>query len=386
MLTEDSGSGFGRDRSKSFSLWNIRALGDRVQSKVFTSLLLQLSIAVFVATALIGLEFFSKGERKAAKRHQDAVAIALVEFHKNQCYFISAIQIALLVLLHQAFIRWDINKFIAPIFDVLLSVPLALNGLVPTVFTLCCISRYGRLSWYGIILTVITAVLSTGSLVASYRFTRTEAGSLDEIMGDQSLAAQSRIVCGSDSGNLGTQAELSTIKFSWVWLIYVNCVLWGLYCIVKHVIEPTRGESSRWNRLSRFLTKPYVPTFTYTFFAITWILSFTYHFWLYNFLNKNSLVSQTWTFGQIIAVVVWAPSIVEFLYVEISKLRSKAVYRFLYILADKSALEGPEEASKYKYPPGLRVFRSLSGMSTGLANLELRERGSFSDEVQEMMK
>ena len=289
------------------------------QSKVFASLLLQLSISVLAATTLVSFELFSKGERKIGKRHRDAVAIALVEFHKNQCYFISAIQIAVIVLLHRAFIRWDYSQILAPIFDVLLAIPLALNGLVPTVFTLCCISRYGRLSWYGIILTSITGALSTGSLVLSYRFTQTEAPSLDEIMGEQSLLAQSRIICGSKSGDLGTRAELTTIEFSWVWLIYVNCLLWGFYCIAKHLHKHTQLGSLFWSRLSTLGRIPYVSALSYTFFGITWILSFTYHFWLYSFLNKNSLVSQTWTFGQIIAIAVWTPSIIEFIYVEISK-------------------------------------------------------------------
>ena len=34
-------------------------------------------------------------------------------------------------------------------------------------------------------------------------------------------------------------------------------------------------------------------------------------------------------------------------------------------------LEGIEEASEYKYPPGLQVVKSLVGPSAGLGNLEL---------------
>lgn len=39
-------------------------------------------------------------------------------------------------------------------------------------------------------------------------------------------------------------------------------------------------------------------------------------FWLYSLFLRHSLVSKVWTFGQIIAVTVWAPSIVKFLYIE----------------------------------------------------------------------
>ena len=47
--------------------------------------------------------------------------------------------------------------------------------------------------------------------------------------------------------------------------------------------------------------------------------------------------------------------------------------------------DGIEEASRYKYPPGLKVFKSLVGRSTGLRNIKIDSvEGSerFGDTVQ----
>ena len=51
----------------------------------------------------------------------------------------------------------------------MLTVPLALNGLVPTIFTLLIISRYGRLSWPTMLLSLLTVALSSVSLSTTYR-------------------------------------------------------------------------------------------------------------------------------------------------------------------------------------------------------------------------
>jgi hypothetical protein len=78
----------------------------------------------------------------------------------------SAIEIAALVLASQAYEAFNEYRM-PPMFDVLLSIALSLNGLVPVIFALCCISRYGRLSWHTIILSLVTVALSTASLAAA---------------------------------------------------------------------------------------------------------------------------------------------------------------------------------------------------------------------------
>jgi len=112
-------------------------------------------------------EIPADAQAKRGKSHIDALSLALVDFHRSQCYFIAAIQIASFVLDSQAYRDYE-RSIPSPIFDVLLSIPLSLNGLVPTVFPLCSISEFGHLSWHVIILSILCIVLSTESLITTY--------------------------------------------------------------------------------------------------------------------------------------------------------------------------------------------------------------------------
>ena len=55
-------------------------------NQVFISLLLQISIAIIACLTLAGLEFWPSNKEKRERYHSHALATALVEFHKNQCF------------------------------------------------------------------------------------------------------------------------------------------------------------------------------------------------------------------------------------------------------------------------------------------------------------
>ena len=57
-------------------------------------------------------------------------------------------------------------------------------------------------------------------------------------------------------------------------------------------------------------------------FAITLSFGFGFQFFLYAGAFQQTEVSNTWNFGQIVAITVWAPCLMEFLNLEISKLPS----------------------------------------------------------------
>ena len=91
---------------------------------------------------------------------------------------------------------------IDPTYHVTLSVALAMNGVIPTVFTLISITRHGRPSWYTSILTAIPLSLSSASLAAAWR-----SWKLNKI-GDQlsSAGLDPELVglCGSLASNLNS--------------------------------------------------------------------------------------------------------------------------------------------------------------------------------------
>jgi len=168
--------------------------------------------------------------------------------------------------------------------------------------------------------------------------------------------------------------------------MYSNCVFWLIYCIIKRTYADVPNESQQ-DRLRRalqiqipqpgldWLNRAFTSRLSYLLVILVWGLCFVYHIYIYSLFLNYRLVSQTWTFGQIIAVTVWAPSIVEFFYTDYGK-STKTDSNQTSFPADKGKPEGPEEASKYKYPPGLQVFRSTIRPSIGLANLEPFQRTS----------
>ena len=66
-------------------------------------------------------------------------------------------------------------------------------------------------------------------------------------------------------------------------------------------------SSKVWSRLSMGL------------FVLTWSLSFGYQFYLYNIVFSNAEIDTTWSFGQIVAITIWAPCLVEYLNLELSE-------------------------------------------------------------------
>ena len=69
------------------------------------------------------------------------------------------------------------------------------------------------------------------------------------------------------------------------------------------------------------IPKKFIVGVGYPVLLLIWALYFVYHFYLYSIFTKSIVVSPSWTFGQIIAVTVWAPFIVEYLYLEQGEFR-----------------------------------------------------------------
>jgi hypothetical protein len=199
-------------------------------TQVFISLLLQISIAIIVCLALAGLELWPSNKEKRERDHSHALATALVEY-KNQCYFISAIEIAALALGRQTAALGAMNQRALPRFDLMLSIPLSMNGFVPIIFTLTFISRYGRLSWYIIILSVVTIALLTGSLATTFA-----EGFVYDVNG-QYLLELGDLICGSSSSILQGAINPININLPLFSAIYSNCIVCGLWCIAKHISD-----------------------------------------------------------------------------------------------------------------------------------------------------
>jgi hypothetical protein len=99
-------------------------------------------------------------EEAEPKGHYEIVNAVVADFHKSQCYFAIALQIAAFVILRGGFASttWTDKNFLLLV---------SADGLAPVVLTFYTIMTFGTKSWYVIVLTVITVVLSsiTGGVV-----------------------------------------------------------------------------------------------------------------------------------------------------------------------------------------------------------------------------
>lgn len=310
---------------------------------------MQISIALLASIGLVGLELWPSSYRRSnnqssriilssqiRKKHTQAIVAALVDFQKAQCYFAGVVQIAALLLIKQVYAAprrlYMAGMLDAGLLDTGLLNVIAINGLVPVTFILTCIARYGRQSWYLISLSSLTVVLSTTVLGTEYYFWPSIMTKYyDLYFASLDLASQ---FCG-DAGyeifwTLCWMSPTSSPGLDYgaftnyrVWTILANCLTWLLYCIVRKRLTKAPAGSLR----ARFASaaqpmQPQMRKFiAYLFrslFILTWSLCFGYQLRLNTSYLSQSSILKTWSFGQIIAVSVWVPSLVEFFYIEYS--------------------------------------------------------------------
>ena len=290
----------------------------------------------------------------------------MVDFHKVQCFFASTIQITALILFrdaanNSALDSKTIRSSYQDFFDTSILVVLASSGLIPISLTLACISRYGRQSWYLLTLSFVTMALATATLACSYVYAHDYGVPYDVYNSNMenpylyndnkynemnatsttchikgSVGHTLYPLCGSWS--LGDNAIGSSVFTSyWMWLVWANCFLWLPVCIVKHWYggeERGYGKSRSWSLDS--ISKRYMwfswfsrvvgTCRTWTLVScITWSLCFGCQFYLFSVYFNHSVISQQWSFGQIIAVTVWIPSVIEYIYIEYSTFDLAAV-------------------------------------------------------------
>ncbi len=310
---------------------------------VFSSFLIQSGIVLIAVLGLLGLDLLPGLADSTRTLHTEALVAALVSFHKAQCFFSSTIQIAALILVNHVLRVGFIGKNYsvkpgADTGDVIVLNLLAISGLLPVTVVFLCISRYGRQTWYAFILTLVAVLLATATLAATfYIYTQTFFLEYFRALGAHGTLASEvvnedpSIECGTDvppeqliislcgpeildNNNLHS----STVTSKWIWVIWVNCIIWLALCLGMMIRKVQRAMATilRENATFAVLSKYRVGLLL---FLVTFGLSFAAQFVLFSIYARHAFISPIWTFGQIIAVTVWAPSLIDFIYIEYSK-------------------------------------------------------------------
>lgn len=301
---------------------------------------MQLGFAFLILIGVLCLAMYLPISDTKVVKHFLNLTTGLIEFHKAQCYFISAIQLAAIILYNFQYNFLDHVGLTRTQDVLLLFIPIALSGMVPIVFTLQNVLLFARMSWHVLVLSFLPLCLSVIVWVKVYTFPAwstnpywSELSESDFADPDASLTRQllfetAKKSCGSMSGNLRYGPSWTDFNPSLIWTIYAYCLAWALICLGKHIINTPKKSTFR-SRLRtsllgfaqqvlphRFPTRVLAASL-YAFSLVVWILCFAYTFYLYNLFIQANAISKTWSFGQVIGINTWTPFIVELIYLEL---------------------------------------------------------------------
>ena len=335
---------------------------------------------------------------------------ALINFHQAQCYFSSTVQIAGLMSLPwlggTRFILndGDFTAVHSMFVDTSVLIVLATSGFIPVTFGLAAVTRFGRASWRLIILSLITFALATATLWTFYHYDR-QYGKLDDYYNSLqnegyrdygSCDIEGRVgatlfpLCGSSLLN-NNAISSSTITKWWVWLAWGICVGWMLQSCLSKPMEqspPKTVRSKLDSALNRYTWMKLRKTILGTLngrtliFIVTAAFCFGVQFYFIHVFDRHDLVSQVWSFGQIIAVTVWIPSMFEFLipacFPLYHVLRCKCFVTFTQSFEDwLSSADGRKGPMKPKYPSPLGVMGDIVQQTIALANYRPRGKSNY---------
>ena len=301
--------------------------GDLAGIGVILSLMMQLILPLAIAIMLATLQKLSPVPSSKSGRLHPALVTALVDFHRNQCCFAVSLQIASLTVFGIA--RNGPQQ--ADTLDAFLVAFLAINGLVPVIFTWLCIGHFGRSSRYSSSLTMLPCMIST--LILGIFTTWEDEASIPfqrsiyypgESFDDLTQGIVVRSLCGADSIADNIDFQIPFHFGIWTWVVWVNCFLWVTaqsskkvgrksICYFPLFIQKIVKESC----IS--LNKDLRRRLWLLIMTLTWTPCFTLQIYLCILFIQHSLISYTWSFGQIVAIAVWIPCLIEFAYIAYSQ-------------------------------------------------------------------
>lgn len=213
---------------------------------------------------------------------------------------------------------------------------IAIGGYLPITFTLLNLHMIKQLSWYLLSLSVVTVAVATTTLtIRDSSFTPTsedfdQITSLTSSGGPPSCASQNLIpwcynprkngnYFGFDSSSSGSGAND----------ILVFCLVTLAIILVDHFCRSDDPNQRSLNRriLKKLGIDPSKPLFPHAgmFLHVGTAIFHFFFFWLYiycfllfgedlDWFSANNIYDPSWGFGQIVAILVWAPSLCDYLW------------------------------------------------------------------------
>ncbi|KAN0104864.1 hypothetical protein V8E51_010609 [Hyaloscypha variabilis] len=274
-------------------------------------------------------------EKKHGKTAEDqyiVICATLADFHKAQCYFTFALQIATFVIVYS---KTTPVIFVDQTFLLIVSV----DGLIPVAMTLYTLMTFGKRSWYMIGLSVISMVLSTanGIHIINTFTTYTAAPDLGvAACGGVGPAALCYVIGANDFIFTNTVAVLYyKIIMSMMDIVGGSMVIWKIVTesttwwsmltreVANRLVAGMRSKSGftaddvhRANSINRRI-QLWTAVGFHSIVILVFLTCYGIEFYLFSQLFTSPYVDlKGWGFGQIVGITIWMGVIMELVYLE----------------------------------------------------------------------
>ena len=268
------------------------------------------------------------------RKYPEALTTALVDFQKAQCFFMIATNIAGLVIEQSGGLA---PESLQQLYNTYIFIKvIAIGGYLPITFTLLNLHMIKQLSWHLLTLSIVTMAVATTTLTLKDSAFLPTQDDFNQITvatssgGPSSCASQNLAPwCYNphkDGNNFGFNSSSSGDGAN---DILVLCLITLAIVVVDHFCRSDDPTQRKINR--RILTKLGITTSEPLFPHARTILNFgtvAFHFvffWLYiycfsifgwdlNLFRAYKVYDPSWGFGQIVAILVWAPTLCDYLW------------------------------------------------------------------------
>jgi len=304
-----------------------------------------------------------KADRKNLNRHLGALTSALIEFQKAQCFFSATLQVAAIIVLGDILYKAEDKN------NLLLRLASA-NAFSPILLTLVHINLLGgRRSWYILSLSTITYLLGTMTFQLATNMQRGNYNYFSNIEidvlscgGYSPIAPCFRNNDNYATGKWGTYGDPLPLYYPALWVWILSSLIWMIQIMekicgtkrVKDFMKSNRGvlvtRQAFRTHFKAFASQPstkvkltsgklFLPTLPRKRFHGAMLRQLRKgRFWLLvqlligmggliaqlafiinSMLNSYKLIPKRMTFGQIVAMGIWIPVLLEYVYLEYSK-------------------------------------------------------------------
>ena len=305
-------------------------------SYVIQSLLIVLCWVTIAVSGCVTRGQSRRSQKPRPSGSRKVLIRSIAAFHGAQCFF--SISLAVAALFTNPFTLDPLNAFGL--------LPVSINGFLPQVFILMVLQYHDIRSWYSLFLTDASYLLNTIIFWAVIDYLRSlkpgnmslkasayqSLGDIDSCGGLTAIAICLQFQSYSPPAFLikryGSVAwnGIRLAPWIWIWCTTVMLVLTFIQFRSSSVIQRLRNRRRNKPRktwlssLIDWTKKIACSTPAYGVVSFIFFIGVTYQaIMFFSFIDLGLVDLTTWSFGQIVAIAVWVPPLVDYLHLQTSK-------------------------------------------------------------------